>query len=190
MTDPALERRQRLTGIALMCGAVACFSGIDASAKFLNGHMDSLQVVWARYTSAFLLAFLFSNPLTRPDLLRTTRPLLQLGRSALLLSSTVLNIVALRYLQLDQSLSILFSMPFFLTLLAGPMLGEWAGWRRWTAIGVGFVGVLLVTRPGAGGIHPAALSRSPAPSCMPSTASPPGCWRAATPTRRPCSTPT
>lgn len=42
-------------------------------------------------------------------------------------------------------------------MLAGPILGEWLGWRRWAAICFGFVGVLLVTRPGAGGIHPAAL---------------------------------
>ena len=42
-------------------------------------------------------------------------------------------------------------------MLGGPLLGEWVGWRRWTAIIVGFFGVLLVTRPGFGGMHPAAL---------------------------------
>jgi len=157
LTDAGQERRQRLTGIALMCGACACFTGIDTSAKFLNHHMDTLQVVWARYTGAFLLALIVSNPLTRPGLLATTRPKLQVGRSALLLGSTLLNVFALRYLQLDQALAILFSTPFFVTVLSGPLLGEWAGWRRWTAIGVGFLGVLIVTRPGAGGIHPAAL---------------------------------
>ena len=64
---------------------------------------------------------------------------------------------ALRYLQLDEALAILFSTPFLVALLSGPLLGEWVGWRRWTAIGVGFFGVLLVVRPGFGGIHPAAL---------------------------------
>jgi drug/metabolite transporter (DMT)-like permease len=53
--------------------------------------------------------------------------------------------------------SILFSTPFFVTLLSGFVLGEWAGWRRWTAIGIGFSGVLLIARPGMGGMHPAAL---------------------------------
>jgi drug/metabolite transporter (DMT)-like permease len=43
-------------------------------------------------------------------------------------------------------------------MMSGPVLGEWVGWRRWTAIGVGFIGVLLVARPGFGGIHPAALA--------------------------------
>src|SRR5207302_8226085 len=52
---------------------------------------------------------------------------------------------------------ILFSTPFLVAVLSGPILGERMGWRRWSAIGVGFLGVLLVTRPGLGGIHPAAL---------------------------------
>lgn len=151
------RQRQRLTGIGLMCCALACFSGIDSTGKFLNQYMDPLQTVWARYTSAFLLAFALSNPVTRPGLVITTRPLLQIGRSALLLLSTTMNFFALRYLQLDQALAILFSTPFIVAVLSGPMLGEWVGWRRWIAIGVGFVGVILVARPGAGGIHPAAL---------------------------------
>ena len=82
----------------------------------------------------------------------TRRPWLQLGRSALLLLSTALNFFALRYLQLDEALSILFSTPFIVAVLCGPFLGEWVGWRRWVAIGVGFFGVLLVARPGLGGL--------------------------------------
>jgi drug/metabolite transporter (DMT)-like permease len=165
LTDPEHERRQRLTGIALMCGAVACFACLDATAKYLNHHMDTTQVVWARYTSAFLLALVFSNPLTRPGLLTTTRPLLQIGRSTLLLASTLLNFVALRYLQLDQTLAIVFSTPFIVAVLSGPILGEWIRWRRWTAIGIGFVGVLVVTQPFSGGIHPAALLSLASAAC-------------------------
>lgn len=153
----ARERRQRLTGIALMVGAVATFSGIDASSKYLNLHMGILQVVWARYTFAFLLTLIVSNPITRPGLAHTTRPWLQIGRSVLLVGSTALNVLALRYLQLDQTVSIMFSMPFLVALLAGPMLGEWIGPKRWIAISIGFVGVLVVIRPGFGGMHPAAL---------------------------------
>jgi hypothetical protein len=97
------------------------------------------------------------NPITRPGLMRTTRPWLQIVRSALLVLSTALNVVALLYLQLDQTVSIMFSTPFLVALLAGPMLGEWIGWRRWIAISIGFLGVLVVMRPGVGGIHPAAL---------------------------------
>jgi drug/metabolite transporter (DMT)-like permease len=157
MTDLAHQRRQRLTGIALMCGAVALFACLDTTAKYLNPHMSSLQIAWARYTSAFVLTLIVSNPLTHPALLRSKRPKLQITRSLLLVASTALNFIALRWLQLDEALSIIFTFPFIVAIVSGPMLGEWIGWRRWSAICVGFGGVLLITRPGFGGMHPAAL---------------------------------
>ncbi len=119
--------------------------------------MDTFEVVWARYAGGFALALILSNPIARPALVKTSRPWLQIVRSILLLGSTVLNFFALRWLQLDQTTSILFATPFLVAVLSGPILGEWVGWRRWCAILVGFAGVLLVTRPGFGGIHPAAL---------------------------------
>jgi drug/metabolite transporter (DMT)-like permease len=163
--DASHERVARLTGIALMCGAVACFAMLDTTAKYLNLYMSTLQVVWARYTGAFLFPFIVSNPWTRPGLTRTKRPLLQLVRSMLLLASTLCNFAALRYLQLDEAIALIFSTPFFVAALSGPILGEWVHWRRWTAIAVGFVGVLVVTRPGAGSFHPAALLSLSAALC-------------------------
>jgi drug/metabolite transporter (DMT)-like permease len=158
LIDPVQKAHSdRLTGIALMCGAVVLFACNDAAAKYLNGYMPTVQVVWARYMAAFVLALAMSNPIGRPQIMRTSRPWLQLGRSTLLLASTALNFFALRYLQLDQAIAIIFSTPFIVAALGGPILGEWIKWRRWAAIIVGFCGVLLVARPGAGGIHPAAL---------------------------------
>lgn len=157
MTPAEQAQKDRLTGIALMCGAVILFACNDAAAKFLNSHMPTVQVVWARYMSAFLLALILSNPFGHPEIMRTKRPWLQLSRSALLLTSTVLNFFALRYLQLDEAVAIIFCTPFIVAALGGPILNEWIGWRRWIAIMVGFCGVLLVARPGTGGIHPAAL---------------------------------
>jgi drug/metabolite transporter (DMT)-like permease len=157
MPDASHERAQRLTGIALMCGAVACFSLLDTTAKYLNLYMATLQIVWARYTGAFLFPLIVSNPWNRPGLLRTGQPALQIGRSFLLLGSTMCNFLALRYLQLDEAIAIIFSTPCLVAALSGPMLGEWVRWRRWTAIGVGFIGVLVVARPGTGAFQPAAL---------------------------------
>lgn len=152
MTDHVHDqRRQRLVGIALMCGAVVCFAILDAMAKYLGGHMDPLQVTAMRYISAFVLALIFINPLTRPGMLSTKRPGLQIVRGLMMLLTTVFNFLAFRYLQLDEALAILFSTPFLVAILAGPILGEWVGWRRWTAIIVGFIGVLVVIRPGFGG---------------------------------------
>jgi drug/metabolite transporter (DMT)-like permease len=165
MADPRSEvsepaagaRRNRMTGVGLMCCAVISFSILDAIAKYLGGTMDTLQVVWARYTGGFLLTLMVSNPISHPGLMRTGRPILQVVRALFLVGSTAANFFAFRYLQLDQALSILFSTPFLVAILAGPLLGEWIGWRRWVAILVGFAGVLLVTRPAAGGVHWAAL---------------------------------
>jgi drug/metabolite transporter (DMT)-like permease len=119
--------------------------------------MDILQIAWARYTGAFVLTLFVSNPITQPALLRSGNLKLQIVRAVLLVASTVLNFTALRYMQLDEVLSIIFTFPFVVAIASGPLLGEWIGWRRWLAILVGFSGVLLVTRPGGGGIHPAAL---------------------------------
>ena len=131
--DASQQRASRLTGIALMCAAVACFAMLDTTAKYLNLYMNTLQIVWARYTGAFLFPFIVSNPWTTPGLMRTTRPALQIGRSMLLLGSTMCNFAALRYLQLDEAIALVFSTPFFVAALSGPMLGEWVRWRRWAA---------------------------------------------------------
>lgn len=159
------QRRQRLIGIALMCGAVALFACLDAVAKYLNTEMDSLQIAWARYTSAFVLTLIVSNPLTHIGLLRTRNIKLQIIRSVLLVASTALNFLALRWLQLDEALSIIFTFPFIVAIISGPLLDEWIGWRRWSAICFGFAGVLLITRPGFGGMHPAALITLTATTC-------------------------
>ena len=147
----------RFKGIALMCLALVCFCMLDTSAKWLNHHIPTLEVLWARYAGHFAISLIFVNPWTTPGLLFTQRPWLQIFRSLLLVGSSITNFIALRYLQLDQTMAIVFTTPFFVALAAGPMLGEWIGPRRWAAILFGFAGVILVTRPGAGGIHPAAF---------------------------------
>jgi drug/metabolite transporter (DMT)-like permease len=159
LNDPAHEaRRQRLIGIGLMCGAVALFAALDAIAKYLGGYLDTLQVVSLRFISAFVIALIFFNPITKPDLVKTKRLGLQVVRGLMLVSTTICNFMAFRYLQLDEALAILFATPFLVAALAGPVLGEWVGWRRWTAIAVGFAGVLVIIRPGmSGGMQWAAI---------------------------------
>lgn len=78
-------------------------------------------------------------------------------RAALTVLSTYLFITSLRYLDLADAVAIGFTGPLFLTALATPVLGERVGWRRWAAVGVGFVGVLAMTRPGGEGAQWAAL---------------------------------
>jgi drug/metabolite transporter (DMT)-like permease len=153
----ASRQRGRLIAIALMCLALFCFAGLDATAKWVNRSVDPLVTVWARYVSAACLTFIFINPWTRPGAVATRRLPLQLARSFLLFLSTICNFVALQYLQLVEALSIVFSTPLIVTLLAGPILGERIGMQRLIAVCIGFIGVLVVARPGLGTMHPAAL---------------------------------
>jgi len=146
-----------MVAIGLICAAVFLFSMLDTSAKWLGQSMNPLQVVFARYAGSMVLVFILINPWTRPGVLRTKKPVLQWVRSLLLLGSTAFNFVALLYLQLAETVSIMFAGPLLVALASGPMLGEWPGPRRLVAIGVGFIGVLVVTRPGFGTMHPASL---------------------------------
>lgn len=149
--------RQRLAGIALMCIALLCFALLDACAKYLSPRIGALQTVWFRYALSVLAVTLLLNPLTAPGVWRSRNLKLQLARSAMLFLSTLFNFLALRELQLAQSMAIVFAVPLLVALIAGPLLGEWPGPRRIVAIMVGFLGVLVVTRPGIGGLPPGAL---------------------------------
>ncbi|MGL4496382.1 MAG: DMT family transporter [Beijerinckiaceae bacterium] len=155
-TLPENTPRQRLAGIALMCGALLCFALLDACAKYLSPQIGALQVVWFRYAISAVAVAVLLNPLTAPGVWRTKKLSLQLARSLMLFLSTLFNFLALLELQLAQSMAIVFAVPLLVALLAGPLLGEWAGPRRIIAIIVGFLGVLVVTRPGVGGLPAAA----------------------------------
>ncbi len=154
---PATDRRNRLLAIALITAAFACFSALDATAKWLSPRIGVLETTWVRYAASFLLVSLALNPWRVPKLAHTRRPWLQAIRSLALLASTVLNFLALQYLQLAETMTIMFLQPLLVALISGPLLGEWVGPRRLAAIAVGFLGVILITRPGAGGIHWAAI---------------------------------
>lgn len=154
---PAAERRRRLSGIGLMCLALVCFTGIDTSAKWLGGALPSLEVAFFRYLVAFLIAASVFSPWRVPSAWRTRRPLLQILRGLCLLGSTVFNFMALRHLQLAETMSIAFSAPLMIALLSALVLGERIDLGRWFLIAVGFAGVLVVARPASDGFQPAML---------------------------------
>ncbi|MDP4024222.1 DMT family transporter [Methylobacterium sp. NEAU 140] len=156
--EPDTARRRRIVGIALMCGAVAFFASLDACAKTLaRGGVDPLVTTFMRYAASVAMISLFINPVATPGVMKSRRLGLQIVRSLLLFASTALNFVALRYLQMAETISIQFAAPLTVALLAGPLLGEWSSRARLAAIGVGFLGVLVIVRPGVGTMHPAAL---------------------------------
>ncbi len=150
------DRRHRLFGIALMCGALAMFASLDATAKFLTQELPAAQVIWARYAGHLLFAIAFVAPShDRFSVWLTPNLGFQLGRSLLLLLATCANFVALQFLQLTVTSAVFFTVPLIVAALSVPLLGERVGPHRWAAIAVGFAGVLVIARPGLGLIHPA-----------------------------------
>jgi drug/metabolite transporter (DMT)-like permease len=151
------EPGSSLRGIGLMCLAIALFSCLDATAKYMAStlHLPVAQVTWLRFVSQFVLMLVAVGLVALPRLLLTRKLVHQSVRSLLMLGSTVLNFLALRHLRLDQTQTIYFLTPLVVALLAGPYLGEWVGWRRMLAILVGFAGILVVVRPGYVAFHPA-----------------------------------
>lgn len=154
---PRDEKINRLIGIGLMCLTFLCFTGLDTTAKWLNHSIPTIQIVWARYSFSVVLVLLIINPKTKPGVLTTKKPLVQIVRSLLLLLSTLANFVALNYLQLAQTTTIALATPLLVSALSGPLLGESVPRDRFIAIGIGFLGVVSVARPGFGGIHPVAI---------------------------------
>jgi drug/metabolite transporter (DMT)-like permease len=151
------DRRMRFLAIALMCATMICFTGQDTCAKWLSSSLPIAQIVWARYVGAALIALVASRSLSRPAMLRSRRPRLQLLRSVLLFGSTTANILAIRELQLSETATISFLTPVFVALLAGPVLGERVGPERMIAIALGFLGVVIATRPGTAAFQPIVL---------------------------------
>lgn len=152
---PGRTRANHFAGIALLVGATLCFACIDASAKFLNRSMVPMQTLTVRYLGSFLLVALLLNPHTKPGILRTRRPKLQIARGLGLVVASVCLFTALNYLPLTSTTSITFSAPLLVALLAGPLLGETLGPRRLAAVVAGFIGVLVVTQPWTRSFHPA-----------------------------------
>lgn len=133
----------------LILPAFICFSLLDASAKWVVlAGFAPLFVTWCRFFFHLLVILVVLRSWQHLDLLRTAHPFLQVGRGALLATGTLTNFLALQHLQLAETMAIFLASPMVITALAGPLLGEWAGWRRWLAVVVGFAGVLVVARPG------------------------------------------
>jgi drug/metabolite transporter (DMT)-like permease len=150
-------RRLRIVAIGMMCAAMVCFSGLDTSAKWLGRRLPTVEVVWARYVVASVFTLFVTRAFWRPRVLLARRPGLQVIRSLLLFGSTMANFLALRQLQLAETSTISFLQPMFVALLAGPLLGESVGGARLVAIAVGFLGVVIATRPGANAFQPIVL---------------------------------
>lgn len=147
---------RRLLGITLMVSALFCYTLIDSCAKLMvQAGLPAMEVVFVRYAGQFLLVLVLFLPREGRGLARTRNLKLEIGRGLFLLGSTVCNFIAVIYLPLTITSAISFTMPLILCALSIPLLRETVGWRRWLAIAIGFVGVMIIVRPGTEAFHPA-----------------------------------
>jgi drug/metabolite transporter (DMT)-like permease len=130
-----------------MCAATVAFSLLNAAAKHLARELPVAEMLWARTAGHLLFVVLAFGPGRGRGLFATRHPGPQVARSLLLLASTAFNFGALRFVGLATAATINFTAPSVVALLAIPLLGERVGRRRWLAIGVGFLGVVVVAGP-------------------------------------------
>jgi drug/metabolite transporter (DMT)-like permease len=140
-----------------MCGAAGTFALLNAAAKALTGDFPVVELLWARTAGHLVFVVAAFGPRYGRRLFATRHPAFQLARSLLLMGSTAFNFAALRFIGLATATTINFTAPFIVAVLGIPMLGERVGLRRWLTICVGFLGVLVVIRPGSNVAQAASL---------------------------------
>ena len=150
--------RNRLVGIGLVSLTYLLFSLLDGSAKWLVGSLPVIMVVWLRFAIHAVVAGAVLFPIRGYSLVRTTHLRWHLLRALMFMAMTGINFWALQYLQLTVTSSIFFTVPLIIAVLGAPLLGEKLDRGRWAAIVAGFVGVLVIVRPGSAGFHPAMLA--------------------------------
>lgn len=153
------QRNDPRLGIALMAASCAVFAVQDALSRHLAEAANVLMVVMVRYW--FFAAFVIVLGRAQAGSVRaaaaTSQPMTQIFRGVLLAAEICVTVYAFTLLGLAQTHAVLASGPLMVAALSGPVLGESVGWRRWAAIGVGFLGVLVILRPGSAVLDTGAL---------------------------------
>jgi drug/metabolite transporter (DMT)-like permease len=159
MTQIAAPKAQNTRlGIGLMAVTTFIFAVQDGISRHLAGEYNVLMVVMIRYW--FFAAFVIALAARQAGLraaAATSQPLLQAFRGLLLAAEICVMVLGFTLLGLVQSHAVFAAYPLIIAALSGPVLGESVGWRRWAAIGVGFLGVLVILRPGFGVFAPEAV---------------------------------
>ncbi|GGA54512.1 DMT family transporter [Pelagibacterium lentulum] len=153
---PPTERRLFAIGIVLT--TFVFFTACDVAAKWMVvSGIPPLQVAFVRYMVQFAFMLGLALPHIGEGVFRSGNTPLLVIRGAALLGMTALNFFALVHLPLTLTSTIMFSIPLLVTALSVPFLGESVGWRRWMAVFMGFVGILVIVQPWDAQFHWAVL---------------------------------
>jgi drug/metabolite transporter (DMT)-like permease len=146
-----------LRGVLSMLASVLLLTLSDALTKLLSTGYPPGQIICMRSLIVIGFVLVLSTPRRRWTGLRIRSPGAHFTRGVFACAGSFLFVLAISHVPLANAMSIGFAGPLLITALAGPMLGEHVGWRRWCAVLVGFLGVLVILRPGAQGFHWAAM---------------------------------
>ena len=142
-----------LFGIGLMIIMTACFSSLDASAKFAYNQLPFWMVLWGRFFFHFIFIAIFILRGTPRNIIFAKNIKLQVLRSVLIFCAGVTFWSGLMYLPLSDCTAITFISPLLVTILSAILLGEKFGFHRWGCVIIGLIGVIFVIRPGMGIAH-------------------------------------
>lgn len=159
MTAMSTTEERKGAGLVLAAGAFALFSVLDVIVKLLTAGYAIPQIIFLN--AAFALATILTYAALRGGIvrnLRTRRVGLHAVRASMGVLSGFCTLFAFSRMPIADVYTLAFSAPLWITALSVPILKEKVGWRRWTAVGVGFLGILIILRPGAGVIDLAAFA--------------------------------
>ena len=139
-------------GIILMAATTLVFALQDGISKHLAAEYNTFMVIMIRYWffAAFVIAIANRASGGLKQAARTDQPLMQSFRAVLLVAEICVAVYGFTLLGLVESHAVFAAYPLMIAALSGPVLGESVGWRRWVAIGFGFIGVLIILQPGFG----------------------------------------
>lgn len=150
------SRADNLRGAMFMLAGMFVFSAIDAQTKYLTQYLPPLQIVWSRQLGLFFGVLLLIS-IRGFAVMRTSHPVLRVSRGVAAAMSATLFIIDLNYVPLADAVSVTFIAPMVVTVLGAVVLGERVGIHRWTASVIGFLGTVIVIRPGFDSFHPGLL---------------------------------
>lgn len=166
MQNAGETRHSTASAMILMACASSLFPVSDVIAKYLVKDYHAIQVTWARYLfQLIILAVALGGPRVLEHF-ATKQLKLQLLRGILTALATILFITALRTTPVVDAITLLFTSPLFVVALSAPFLGERVGFHRWGAVLIGFMGVVLVLRPGEGIVQWGALLALSSAACI------------------------
>ncbi len=159
LAGPVAQANNATLGIMLMIMTTVVFALQDTISRHLAETYNTYMVVMVRYW--FFAAFVVFLAMRRSGGIRaaarTAQPGLQVLRGVLLAAEVCIAVYGFTLLGLIESHAVFICYPLLVAALSGPVLGERVGWRRWAAIGAGFVGVMVILQPGRGVFQPAAI---------------------------------